>query len=120
MSLPISWPYHELILMPGGEDRTIEFLKKEGGSGSDAPLLGQASEQRYVNHPFPMNYMLKSWPLGEWFYLVIKFGLVQYVCVSLSFVTTALQRVVQIRTNSFSCSWTDDNKINMCYSCGDS
>lgn len=69
--------------MLGGEDRTIEFLKKEGGSGSEAPLLGQASEQRYVHHPFPMNYMLKPWPLGEWFYLVIKFGLVQYVCGSL-------------------------------------
>lgn len=73
-----------LVACLGGEDRTIEFLKKEGGSGSDAPLLGHASEQRYVNHPFPMNYMLKPWPLGEFFYLIIKFGLVQYVCGSLS------------------------------------
>jgi len=72
-----------LVACLGGEDRTIEFLKKEGSSGSDAPLLGQASEQRYVHHPFPMNYMLKPWPLGEWFYLVIKFGLVQYVLGSL-------------------------------------
>nr|CAB3471505.1 unnamed protein product [Digitaria exilis] len=70
-----------LVACLGGEDRTIEFLKKEGGSGSDAPLLGQASEQRYVHHPFPMNYMLKPWPLGEWFYLVIKFGLVQYMII---------------------------------------
>ena len=90
--------------MPGGEDRTIQFLNREGGSGSVAPLLGQASEQRYVNHPFPMNYILKPWPLGEWFYLVIKFGLVQYVCGSLSFITMALQRVVKIQTNSFSLS----------------
>jgi hypothetical protein len=68
--------------VPGGEDRTIEFLKKEGGSGSDAPLLGRASEERYVNHPFPMNYMLNPWPIGEWFYIVVKSGLVQYVCPS--------------------------------------
>lgn len=96
---------YALVLMPGGEDRTIEFLKREGASGSDAPLLGQTSEQRYVNHPFPMNYLLKPWPLGEWFYLVIKFGLVQYVCASLSFITMALQSVVKIRTNSFSFSF---------------
>jgi hypothetical protein len=69
--------------MLGGEDRTIEFLKKEGGgSGSDAPLLGHASEERLVNHPFPMNYMLNPWPIGEWFYIVVKSGLVQYVCRS--------------------------------------
>lgn len=70
-----------LVACLGGEDRTIEFLNREGGSGSAAPLLGQTSEQRYVNHPFPMNYMLKPWPLGEWFYLVIKFGLVQYMII---------------------------------------
>jgi hypothetical protein len=117
------YPYIALTMhsyfMPGGEDRTIEFLKREGGSGSAVPLLGQASEQRYVNHPFPMNYMLKPWPLGEWFYLVIKFGLVQYVCASI-FDHMALQRVVKNLTNKFSLSFTDDNKINMCYSCGDS
>uniref|UniRef100_M8AWJ9 Protein LAZ1 n=1 Tax=Aegilops tauschii TaxID=37682 RepID=M8AWJ9_AEGTA len=67
-----------LVACLGGEDRTIEFLKKEGSSGSDAPLLGNASEERHVNHPFPMNYMLNPWPVGEWFYLVVKFGLVQY------------------------------------------
>ncbi|TVU07538.1 hypothetical protein EJB05_40898, partial [Eragrostis curvula] len=70
-----------LVACLGGEDRTIKFLKKEGGSGSDAPLLGLASEQRYVNHPFPMNYLLNPWPLGEWFYLIIKFGLVQYMII---------------------------------------
>lgn len=102
--LSISCPYLALVLMPGGEDRTIEFLKREGGSGSTAPLLGQASEQRYVNHPFPMNYLLKPWPLGEWFYLIIKFGLVQYVCASLSFITMALQGVVKIQTHSLSLS----------------
>lgn len=80
----MSLPFLIILFMLGGEDRTIEFLKKEGSSGSDAPLLGNASEERHVNHPFPMNYMLNPWPIGEWFYLVVKFGLVQYVCRSFS------------------------------------
>lgn len=120
MPSSISWPHYVLLLiMLGGEDRTIEFLKKEGGSGSDAPLLGQASEQRYVHHPFPMNYLLKPWPLGEWFYLVIKFGLVQYVCGSLSSTPLTLHSMV-MKLIHFPWPGTDDNKINMCYSCGDS
>ena len=48
-----------------------------------------------------MNYILKPWPLGEWFYLVIKFGLVQYVCASLSFITMALQGVVKFKLTHF-------------------
>ncbi|CAM0908614.1 unnamed protein product [Alopecurus aequalis] len=70
-----------LVACLGGEDRTIEFLKKEGGSGSDAPLLGYASEDRFVHHPFPMNYMFNPWPIGEWFYFIVKFGLVQYMII---------------------------------------
>jgi hypothetical protein len=26
--------------------------------------------------------MLNPWPIGEWFYIVVKSGLVQYVCPS--------------------------------------
>lgn len=55
-------------------------MKREGGSGSSAPLLPHASEKGVVKHHFPMKYFLKPWRLGEWFYLVIKFGIVQYVC----------------------------------------
>lgn len=64
----------------GGEERTIEFMKRQGGSGSKQPLLHIASEKGIIKHHFPMNYILKPWRMGEWFYQVIKIGIVQYVC----------------------------------------
>ncbi|CAL5049731.1 unnamed protein product [Urochloa decumbens] len=99
-----------LVACLGGEDRTIEFLKKEGGSGSDAPLLGQASEQRYVHHPFPMNYLLKPWPLGEWFYLVIKFGLVQYMIIK------SICAILAVILESFGVYCEGEFKLNCGYS----
>ena len=78
----------------GGEDRTIEFMKREGGSSSRAPLLPDASEKGVIKHPFPMKYFLKPWKLGEWFYLVIKFGIIQYV--SQTFVGDQLLLVIDI------------------------
>lgn len=66
----------------GGEERTIEFMKAEGFSNSvEETLLSNTSGRGIVNHPFPMNYMLKPWKLGEEFYQRIKFGIVQYVCL---------------------------------------
>lgn len=45
-----------------------------------APLLDDHGHERgIVKHPFPMNYILKPWKLGQWVYQVIKFGIVQYV-----------------------------------------
>ncbi|XP_020242868.1 protein LAZ1 isoform X2 [Asparagus officinalis] len=70
-----------LVACLGGEERTIEFMKREGGSSSSAPLLPQASEKGVIKHPFPMKYFLKPWRLGEWFYLVIKFGIIQYMII---------------------------------------
>ncbi|XP_072995612.1 protein LAZ1-like isoform X2 [Typha latifolia] len=70
-----------LVACLGGEERTIEFLKREGGASLDTPLLDHASERGIIKHPFPMNYILKPWRLGEWFYLVIKFGIVQYMII---------------------------------------
>ena len=68
------------VLFKGGEERTIEFLKREGRSSSKAPLLEHSNERGTIKHPFPMNYILKPWRLGQWFYQVVKFGIVQYVC----------------------------------------
>jgi hypothetical protein len=68
------------VLFKGGEERTIEFLKREGRSSSKAPLLEHSHERGTIKHPFPMNYILKPWRLGQWFYQVVKFGIVQYVC----------------------------------------
>lgn len=63
----------------GGEERTIEFLKRQGAASSNTPLSKDAFEKGVIKHPFPMNYILKPWKLGEWFYQIIKIGIVQYV-----------------------------------------
>ncbi|KAG6778211.1 hypothetical protein POTOM_018065 [Populus tomentosa] len=69
------------VLFKGGEERTIEFLKREGRSSSEAPLLEHSNERGTIKHPFPMNYILKPWRLGQWFYQVVKFGIVQYMLI---------------------------------------
>lgn len=56
-------------------------MERQGRASSKTPLLEHSSEKGTVNHPFPMNYFLKPWKLGQWFYQVIKFGIVQYVCL---------------------------------------
>ncbi|KAL6652224.1 hypothetical protein ACP70R_011149 [Stipagrostis hirtigluma subsp. patula] len=38
----------------GGEDKTIAFLKREGGSDSGQPLLHNASEKGIIHHHFPV------------------------------------------------------------------
>jgi len=63
----------------GGEDRTIAFLKREGGEDSGEPLLHHVSEKGVIHHHFPINYILKPWRLGVRFYQIIKFGIFQYV-----------------------------------------
>jgi hypothetical protein len=63
----------------GGEDRTIAFLKREGGEDSGQPLLHHVSEKGIIHHYFPVNYILKPWRLGVRFYQIIKFGIFQYV-----------------------------------------
>lgn len=63
----------------GGEERTIAFLKREGGEDSGEPLLHHASEKGVIHHHFPINYIIKPWRLGVRFYQIIKFGIFQYV-----------------------------------------
>ncbi|KAJ4829730.1 Protein laz1, partial [Turnera subulata] len=63
-----------LVACLGGEERTIEFMEREGRASSKTPLLEHGSEHKrgIVKHPFPMNYMLKPWKLGRWFYQVVN------------------------------------------------
>lgn len=68
-------------MVSGGENRTIEYMNMQGRVSSKAPLLEHDCEKGLVKHPFPMNYVLKPWRLGESFYQVIKIGIVQYVCM---------------------------------------
>lgn len=55
-------------------------MERQGRASSKTPLLENNCEKGTVKHPFPMNYFLKPWKLGQWFYQVIKIGIVQYVC----------------------------------------
>lgn len=102
----------------GGEERTVEFLEREGGSTSDTPLLEHASEKGVIKHPFPMNYILKPWRLGEWFYLVIKFGIVQYVCrpcIHYDFLTFYVYLSEKVNWDGCLLLCADDNKDYYCY-----
>ncbi|PIN13970.1 hypothetical protein CDL12_13412 [Handroanthus impetiginosus] len=65
----------------GGEERTIEFMEREGRASLKASLLDHGSEKGTVKHPFPLNYILRPWKLGRWVYMVIKFGIVQYMII---------------------------------------
>ncbi|XP_030522842.1 protein LAZ1 isoform X1 [Rhodamnia argentea] len=70
-----------LVACLGGEERTIEFMERQGRTAAKDPLLEHYSEHGIVKHPFPMNYFLKPWKLGQWFYQVIKIGIVQYMII---------------------------------------
>lgn len=61
----------------GGEERTVEFLEREGRAASKMPLLEHGSEKGVVKHHFPMSLFFKPWKLGQWLYQVIKIGIVQ-------------------------------------------
>ncbi|KAF8013197.1 hypothetical protein BT93_I1159 [Corymbia citriodora subsp. variegata] len=64
-----------------GEERTIEFMERQGRTAAKDPLLEHYSEHGIVKHPFPMNYFMKPWKLGQWFYQVIKIGIIQYMII---------------------------------------
>ncbi|XVF45669.1 hypothetical protein PTKIN_Ptkin02bG0225700 [Pterospermum kingtungense] len=80
-----------LVACLGGEERTIEFMERLGRASTKTPLLQLDCEKGTVKHPFPMNYILKPWKLGQSFYQVIKFGIVQYMLIKLM---TALLAVI--------------------------
>ncbi|KAJ6717254.1 PROTEIN LAZ1-LIKE ISOFORM X1 [Salix koriyanagi] len=83
-----------LVACLGGEERTIEFLEREGRLCSKAPLLEHNHERGIIKHPFPMNYIFKPWKPGQWFYQVVKFGIVQYMLIkSLTAVLAVLLEV---------------------------
>ncbi|RVX12078.1 Protein LAZ1 [Vitis vinifera] len=56
-------------------------MERQGRASSKTPLLENNCEKGTVKHPFPMNYFLKPWKLGQWFYQVIKIGIVQYMII---------------------------------------
>ncbi|XP_058197088.1 protein LAZ1 isoform X3 [Rhododendron vialii] len=68
-----------LVACLGGEEWTIEFMEREGRT--KAPLLEHGVEKGTIKHPFPMNYFIKPWKLGQWVYQVIKLGIIQYMII---------------------------------------
>jgi hypothetical protein len=57
-------------------------MERQGRKSFKTPLLDHKDEKGIIKHPFPMNLFLKPWRLSPWFYQVVKFGIVQYVCFS--------------------------------------
>lgn len=96
-------------------------MEREGRASSKTPLLEYSSEKGTVKHPFPMNYFIKPWKLGQWFYQVVKIGIVQYVCFVVTqkfFVFLAdscsLVPFICIKQNKINFSLADVNKVSNC------
>lgn len=66
-----------LIACLGGEENTIDYMEKRSIVSSEAPLLEEAYSFGVVEHPFPLNYLLREWYLGADFYHSVKIGIVQ-------------------------------------------
>ncbi|KAI4337924.1 hypothetical protein L6164_016286 [Bauhinia variegata] len=72
-----------LIACLGGEDKTIEFMESMSLMESSTPLLKDAYAYGVVEHPFPLNCLLKDWNLGPDFYYAVKIGIVQYMILKM-------------------------------------
>ncbi|KAI4375787.1 hypothetical protein MLD38_013613 [Melastoma candidum] len=80
-----------LVACLGGEERTVEFMERQGHAAAKTPLLEHHSDHRIIKHPFPMNLFLNPWRLGGWLYHVIKIGIVQYMIIK---ALTAISAVI--------------------------
>lgn len=69
------------MLCTGGEERTIEFMESQTIISTSSPLLEESYTFGVVEHPCPLNCILRDWRLGPEFYNAVKIGIVQYVCV---------------------------------------
>lgn len=69
------------MLRTGGEERTIEFMESQTIISTSSPLLEESYTFGVVEHPCPLNCILRDWRLGPEFYNAVKIGIVQYVCV---------------------------------------
>ncbi|MQL88181.1 hypothetical protein Taro_020729 [Colocasia esculenta] len=65
--------------LDGGEERTIKLMETQVEVTSSSPLLEVAYVKGVVEHPFPLNCLLKDWYLGPHFYQAVKIGIVQYM-----------------------------------------
>lgn len=71
----------KIFLPVGGEESTIEFMESQSLVDYSTPLLKEAyTSYGVVEHPFPLNCIIRYWYLGADFYNAVKIGIVQYVC----------------------------------------
>lgn len=68
-----------LIACLGGEDNTIKFMESKSLITSSIPLIEESYTYGIVEHPFPLNCILREWYLGPDFYQAVKIGIVQYM-----------------------------------------
>lgn len=71
-----------LISCLGREERTIEFTKRQVHSNATTLLLEPFCEKGFVKQPFAMNYFFNPWRLVQWFFQVVKVGIVQYMIMN--------------------------------------
>ncbi|XP_059454244.1 protein LAZ1 homolog 1 [Corylus avellana] len=72
-----------LIACLGGEESTIEFMESQSLMDPSTPLLKDAYSYGVVEHPFPLNWILRDWYLGPEFYNAVKIGIVQYMILKM-------------------------------------
>ncbi|KAK7320888.1 hypothetical protein VNO77_30799 [Canavalia gladiata] len=72
-----------LIACLGGEDKTVEFMESMRLTDSSIPLMKEAYAYGIVEHPFPLNLLLRDWYLGPDFYQSVKIGIVQYMILKM-------------------------------------
>ncbi|XP_019417931.1 PREDICTED: protein LAZ1 homolog 1-like [Lupinus angustifolius] len=72
-----------LIACLGGEDKTIQFMESMCLTDTSTPLLKESYAYGIVEHPFPLNCLLRVWYLGPDFYQSVKIGIVQYMILKL-------------------------------------
>nr|GEX36661.1 protein LAZ1 homolog 1 [Tanacetum cinerariifolium] len=70
-------------MIEGGEDNTIKFMESKSLISSSIPLIEESYTYGIVEHPFPLNWMLREWYLGPRFYQAVKIGIVQYMILKL-------------------------------------
>lgn len=73
-----------LIACLGGEESTIEFMESQSLVDYSSPLLKEAyTSYGVVEHPFPLNCIIRYWYLGADFYNAVKVGIVQYMILKM-------------------------------------
>lgn len=99
-------------------------MESESVVDSKMPLLNEAYAYGVVEHPFPLNCLIRDWHLGPEFYHAVKIGIVQYVCANFfagiflqSLFSFHIYRLYFLFTGTIS---ADDTENDMCSPSNDS